>query len=182
MTPLIQSIIDGIIAIERGYVNDPKDAGGETKYGITKATARANGYTGSMRDMPLSFAERVYYDQYITRPGFALLIPSSEAVAAEVIDTGVNMGPAVAAKFLQRSLNALNNQGQHYADIAVDGKVGKATAAALNSYLAKRGKAGEQVILKALNCLQGARYIELAESRGANENFVYGWLANRVSL
>jgi len=32
----------------------------------------------------------------------------------------------------------------------------------------------------ALNCLQGAFYVELAEKREKDERFVYGWLLNRV--
>jgi hypothetical protein len=43
-----------------------------------------------------------------------------------------------------------------------------------------RGKEGEQVLLRALNCSQGARYLELAEGREANEDFLYGWVKERV--
>jgi hypothetical protein len=43
-----------------------------------------------------------------------------------------------------------------------------------------RGKAGEKVLLKAIEALQGERYVALAESRPANEAFLYGWLANRI--
>jgi hypothetical protein len=52
----------------------------------------------------------------------------------------------------------------------------------LKAYLARRGPGGEVVLLKALNVLQGERYIEIAEKRPAAEDFVYGWLANRVAL
>ncbi|HHN4460772.1 TPA: putative peptidoglycan-binding domain-containing protein, partial [Klebsiella michiganensis] len=31
-------------------------------------------------------------------------------------------------------------------------------------------------------CSQGARYLELAEARPANEAFLYGWVKERVSL
>ena len=41
-------------------------------------------------------------------------------------------------------------------------------------------KEGEQVLLRALNCSQGARYLELAEGREANEDFLYGWVKERV--
>lgn len=44
-------IIDGIIALEGGYVFNPKDKGGATHWGITEATARAHGYAGDMRDV-----------------------------------------------------------------------------------------------------------------------------------
>jgi lysozyme family protein len=82
---------------------------------------------------------------------------------------------------LQRSLNALNGQGKYYADIAVDADVGPASIAALKAYLTKRGPEGEAVMLKALNCLQGDRYIELSEKRPANEDFLFGWLRTRVA-
>jgi hypothetical protein len=56
------------------------------------------------------------------------------------------------------------------------------TIAALREYLSKRGPAdGAKVLLRALNALQGAFYIGLAESRPKDERFVYGWFFNRVS-
>ncbi|WP_276529068.1 putative peptidoglycan-binding domain-containing protein, partial [Enterobacter hormaechei] len=53
---------------------------------------------------------------------------------------------------------------------------------ALKSFLEKRGGEGEIILLRALNCSQGQRYLELAEQRPANESFVYGWMRERVSL
>ena len=44
----------------------------------------------------------------------------------------------------------------------------------------RRGRGGEQVLLKAVEALQGERYLALAERRPANEAFLYGWLANRL--
>lgn len=178
----VDKIINDILRAEGGYVNDPKDAGGETNYGITVAVARANGYKGSMKDMPIEFARSVYSKQYIEQPGFGALMSISTPIAEELIDTGVNMGVRVASIFLQRALNALNNNAALYADVVVDGVVGPATAAALRRYLQARGKEGEIVMLRTLNCLQGARYIELSESRPANERFTYGWILNRVVL
>ncbi|MDK1233962.1 putative peptidoglycan-binding domain-containing protein, partial [Cronobacter turicensis] len=67
-------------------------------------------------------------------------------------------------------------------DMSVDGRIGPRTINALQAYLNKRGKDGERVMLVALNCQQGERYIELAEQRPANESFVYGWLKERVEL
>jgi hypothetical protein len=51
---------------------------------------------------------------------------------------------------------------------------------ALAAFLARRGDAGETVLLKAIEALQGERYLDLAERRPANEAFLYGWLANRL--
>ncbi|MBW5870648.1 hypothetical protein H0I69_23225, partial [Yersinia enterocolitica] len=53
---------------------------------------------------------------------------------------------------------------------------------ALKAFLRHRGKEGEHVLLKGLNCTQGERYLELAESREANESFVYGWVKERVTI
>jgi lysozyme family protein len=125
----VDQVIDGIIAREGGYVNDSRDAGGETNFGITAATARSSGYAGAMRDMPRDFAVEIYRRRYVVAPGFDKIVPISQAIAAELVDTGVNMGPKVAAGFLQRALNAFNNQGRDYADIVADGDAGARHAA-----------------------------------------------------
>lgn len=91
------------------------------------------------------------------------------------------MGPSVPAKWLQRWLNVFNQQGTLYPDLIADGNIGPRTIVALKALLAARGKEGESVLLKALNCSQGARYLELAEQRAANETFVYGWVKGRVN-
>lgn len=176
----IDEVIAEVIAKEGGYSNHPADRGGPTMWGITEQVARANGYHGAMPDMPKSVAERIYRKTYVIEPRFDQIGYRSAAIAAELTDTGVNMGTAVAAMMLQRALNALNRQGQDYPDLLADGKIGPATLAALEKYIAKRGKEGEAVMVKALNCLQGERYIDIAEKRPANEAFVYGWLRSRV--
>jgi len=103
------------------------------------------------------------------------------AVAAELFDTGVNMGPAVAATFLQRALTALNRNGRDYPDLVPDGRIGTQTLNALDAFLTVRGQdSGETVLMRAIDALQGERYLRLAERRPANEAFLYGWLANRV--
>ena len=90
------------------------------------------------------------------------------------------MGTGTATGFLQRALNALNREGKDYPDLTVDRQIGAATIAALDAFLAKRGKAAESVLLKAVEALQGAHYLHIAEARPSQEAFVYGWLANRI--
>jgi lysozyme family protein len=178
---LAERLIDGVIEREGGYVNHPADRGGPTNYGITAAVARANGYAGPMREMPRAEAEAIYRRLYWTRPGFDGVARLSGRIAAELFDTGVNMGPAVAVTFLQRALTALNRNGRDYPDLVPDGRVGGTTLAALDAFFAVRGKAqAETVLLRALEALQGERYLRLAERRPANEAFLYGWLANRI--
>lgn len=175
-------LVDPLIGREGAYANHPDDRGGETMWGITIAVARRYGYTGPMRSMPRDTAAAIYIRRYLVEPGFDQVYSRSPAIAEELFDTGVNMGQAVASTMLQRALNALNRQGRDYPDLKVDGDVGPATLRALDAYLRFRGREGEAVLLKALNVLQGERYIDLAERRPANESFVYGWLRTRVEI
>lgn len=147
---------------------------------MTQAVARSHGYAGDMRYFPRDAAVALHRRLYWARPGYDRIATRSTTIAAELFDTGVNMGPAVATRFLQRALNALNRSASDYPDIAADGAIGPRTLAALDGFLRTRGDAGESVLLKAIEALQGERYLDLAERRPANEAFLYGWLANRI--
>lgn len=175
----IAALIDGVIEREGGYVNHPDDRGGPTRWGITEAVARAHGFRGVMPALPRDAAATIYERVYWQRPGFDRVAARAPALAAELFDTGINMGVGVAAGFLQRALNALNRQGSDFPDLTVDRRIGSGTLAALDRFLALR-RDGEPVLLKAVEALQGERYIALAEARPANESFVYGWLATRL--
>ena len=176
----ISALVDGVIAREGGYGHHPADRGGPTNFGITQAVARANGYAGDMRKLPRTLAQTIYRRLYWERPGYAFVAEAAPDVAAELFDSAVNMGPGTATGFLQRALNALNRNQKDYPDLKVDRTIGAKTLAALRAFMALRGKAGEKVLLKAIEALQGERYLALAESRPANEAFLYGWLANRI--
>lgn len=175
-----ESTIDGIIAREKGYVDHPNDKGGPTNYGITQAVARANGFTGPMTELPLSLARMIYRNRYIVTPSFDKVGIYSLKIAAELIDTGVNMGPQIASTFLQRWLNAFNDRGSHYADLFPDGRIGDVTIGALRAFLRWRSNEGEAVMVAALNSVQGARYLEIAEHDPTQRAFTYGWIRARV--
>ncbi len=176
----IDQLIDDVIGREGGYGDHPADRGGATRWGITEAVARAYGYRGAMRAFPRDEAVSIYRRVYWARPGFDRIADLAPDVAAELFDTGVNMGPAVAVSFLHRALNALNRGSADYPDIVPGPRVDAATLGALTAFLAHRASRGEIVLLKALEALQGERYLDLAERRPANEAFLYGWLANRL--
>ena len=177
----VDALIEALIDREGGYVSHPADKGGPTCFGITEAVARAHGYAGPMRQLPRSDAAAIYRRLYWLRPRFHEVAKRSARLAGELFDTGVNMGPAVAVTFLQRALTALNRGGKDYPDLTPDGRIGPATLAALDTFLTTRGAgSGETVLLRALEALQGERYLRLAERRPANEAFLYGWLANRI--
>ncbi|SQM75992.1 Predicted Peptidoglycan domain [Escherichia coli] len=135
-----------------------------------------------MRDLTRGQALEILEADYWFGPRFDQVATLSPDIAAELCDTGVNMGPTVASRMLQRWLNVFNQQGKLYPDMDTDGRIGPRTINALRAYLQKRGKDGELVLVKALNCTQGDRYLELAEKREANESFVYGWMKERVAV
>lgn len=180
MSANIQQLIDRVIGLEGRYSFHPNDRGGPTCWGITEQVARAYGYKGDMRQMPRPIAVEIYRKRYWDEPGFARVAEVAPDLAAELFDTGVNMGVAVASTLLQRSLNVLNRHGSDYPDILVDGRIGTMTIASLKALLKIRGAGGEKVLLKACEALQGARYIGIAESDATQEAFLYGWMANRV--
>jgi lysozyme family protein len=174
-------IIRKTLGIEGGYADHKSDRGGKTRYGITEAVARRHGYTGQMRDLPLSTAISIYEADY----WFTLRLDQVELVspllAEELFDTGVNMGPGVAGKFLQRALNALSQRFALYGRLRVDGMVGVATLAALRKYLSHRGANGVRVLISLLDAQQGERYLILAERDETQQDFMHGWAEHRLN-
>ena len=176
----IDQLLVDLIGREGKYSNNPADTGGETNWGITVAVARAYGYTGPMKDMLRAVAETIYRGRYWVQPKFDQINALAPAIAEEMLDTGVNMGQAVAGKFLQRALNTLNNEAKLFPDLVADGNIGPMTLDALRQYLKARGTQGVSVLLSMLNAQQSVRYIEIAEANKSQESFMYGWQANRV--
>lgn len=177
---LFDQFFEDLLRKEGLYVNNPKDSGGATKYGITEEVALSNGFTGNMKDFPLSLAKAIYKTKYwdaLSLDDVQNLCPS---VCLKLADISVNMGTKQSGFFLQRLLNILNKEGTLYPDLVADGSVGPKTIQALRRFLSVRLE-GETVLVRALNCMQGMFYISLAERREKDEAFIYGWLLNRIS-
>lgn len=176
------ALIDALIGREGGYVNNRADLGGPTIWGITQQVARAFGYTGDMKLMSRASAVTIYRQRYWLAPSLDQVALRYPALATELFDIGVNMGVAIAGTFLQRSLNALNQQATLYADVVADGGIGAVTLHALDAFRQRRGAAGGDILLEAVRSLRGARYIEISEARPANETFTYGWFGRMVEM
>jgi lysozyme family protein len=157
------------------FSNDPDDQGGATTYGITESTARAHGYTGDMKDFPAKTAEAIYRQDYWDKNSLDEIAEYYEPIAVKMFDIGVNMGVGQAGKFFQRTLNCLNRDQALYPDLKVDGVIGSKTIKAL----VKLGPE-KKAVLKMLNALQGAKYIEICERVPRQKKFVRGWV-NRIS-
>lgn len=127
--PTVREIAQEIVAREGGYVNDPDDPGGATKYGVTIHTLRALGLDlngdgrvtpADLRRLDRDQAVEIFLRHYYLKPGIALL---PEALQASVFDMQVNAG-ANAVKILQRLLTGLGWP------LAADGAIGPNTARA----------------------------------------------------
>ena len=111
-----ESALVHILASEGGYANHPGDPGGETRYGITKRTARAHGYLGSMRTLPMATAARIYKISYWDACQCGQLPPW---LRLAVFDAAVHSGPAQSVRWLQQALG-----------VPVTGRIGPETIAA----------------------------------------------------
>ncbi len=169
-------IIAAVLNVEGGYVNNPKDPGGETNHGITKAVARDHGYTGDMKALTKNMAEEIYYQDYIVKPGFTKMVEIQPAVAHKLVDAGVNTGTVRPSRWFQQSLNDLSRNGVDYPQISVDGKVGSATISAYQSLEQKRGKIKAcELAIKMLDGYQSTYYTSLNMP-----TFTVGWIDNRI--
>ena len=105
-----------LLGHEGGYVNDARDAGGATNWGVTQAVARQSGYTGDMRDFSQDQAKIIYRKTYWDA---ARCDELPDAVRFDVFDGAVNSGVGQSIKWLQRSVGATD-----------DGVIGEQTLAA----------------------------------------------------
>lgn len=176
----VEAYLANLVDVVEGskYTNDLADAGGPTRWGITQRTLshwRGKPATADeVKNLSRGEALDIYRHEYVAQPGFDKIAEVSAQVALEMIDTGVNMGPLQATKYLQRALGVL------YSGLVVDGHCGSKTVGMLKDYVGKRGERGVQVLVTALNCLQGGDYIRIAESDSSQRRFTYGWLSQRV--
>ena len=152
-----------LIGIEGGYVNDPTDRGGETKYGISK---RSYPHL-DIRNLSLQDAREIYYKDFWQVNGLDDILKYE--VALELFDTGVNMGVGIASRFLQDALNLMNRNGQNFRDLKVDGQIGPATISAYR-------KVDDRILLKVLNGLQFSRYKSICEKNPSQEKYFNGWM------
>lgn len=177
----VLAILAAIYANEGGFVDHPNDPGGATNYGVTEKVARQAGYTGSMRNFPKhcvgptkACADEIYITKYMKQPGYWPLIDLEPAVAEELIDTAVNMGPPRPSKWFQQSLNQLCAS-----NLAIDGRVGPRTLAAyMDCQTRVQGLCVAMV--RSLDAKQKAEYDRLVRVNPSLKVFYKGWTNHRI--
>jgi lysozyme family protein len=157
-----------IILAEGGYVNNPLDKGGKTKFGITQSLARAYQYLGDIDDLPIDFAQKIYRAEFWDRMNMDSI--GDFDIAYKLFDIAVNCGYKKSVSIFQRSINLFNTE-----QVAIDGVMGRSTLSAFNRIKPTRYPA----LLKAIKGLQAMHYIIIAENNTSQKEFIAGWL-NRV--
>lgn len=104
---------DRLMGHEGGYVNDPADPGGETKWGISKRAYPDLDIAALTRDDARAIYRRDLWEKH-------QLAALPEAVAFQVFDFAVNSGTETAVRKLQQAVG-----------VADDGHVGPVTLAAI---------------------------------------------------
>lgn len=117
--------LEVILHHEGGYVNHPKDPGGETNLGVTKRVYEDFGGEKEMKDLTKEDVEPIYKKNYWDRVKGDDL---PEGLDLMIFDFAVNAGPGRAAKFIQRLVNT-----------TVDGGIGPNTLGKINEYVEHYG-------------------------------------------
>ncbi|MFC2967171.1 holin-associated N-acetylmuramidase [Acidimangrovimonas pyrenivorans] len=162
----VQDIAAEIVAREGGYVNDPADPGGATKYGVTLATMRRLGIdlTGDgqvteadVQRLSRGRATEIFVDHYYKGPHLDALPP---VLQPSVFDMYVNAG-ANAVRILQRLVTRM---GYACAD---DGAIGPKTTAAVQA----AARAAPDHIADAYAIARRNYYFRLADARPASRKY-----------
>lgn len=152
-----------VVGVEGGYVNDPDDRGGETKFGISK---RSYPHL-DIRNLSLEQAKQIYYEDFWKECGLDSV--DDYNIAHEIFDTAVNMGQVIAKKIFQKALNYLNRNEKDFPDLIVDGLIGQKTILAYR-------RVNTRILLKVLNGLQFMRYTQIVDYDPSQEKFFNGWM------
>lgn len=187
---------------EGGWCDVHGDAGGETYAGIArnffpdwegwavvdaakKHSAYRQGAAAFSRHLAgLPGLEAMVAEWYRTQWWDRMQIAQfPQAVADELFEQAVNLGRGGAGRYLQRLCNAFNYDKRSnrplFPELEEDGAAGPKTLAALAQVLAER--ADEADLVHALNCMQGAHYLQLAARSFQRRKFVDGWMRRTFS-
>ncbi|MCH8029078.1 MAG: peptidoglycan-binding protein [Candidatus Dadabacteria bacterium] len=114
-------VVEYVLKHEGGYVNDPDDPGGETKFGISKRSFPIL----DIKSLTRNQAVAIYWGDY-WKPEYDKI--NSEAIATKVFDLAVNTGHRTAHQRLQEAVNISMSETK----LTMDGIIGPVTLSCLN--------------------------------------------------
>lgn len=162
----VEHIAKEIVAREGGYVNDPDDPGGATKYGVTIHTMRRLGLdlTGDgqvtpadVRALSRDQAVNLFITHYFVEPGIGRL---PQVLQSSVFDMYVNAGRN-AVKILQRLLSQMGQK------VSIDGVIGPQTIGAADAAY----HAAPRHLADAYAIARRNYYFRLADRRAASRKY-----------
>ena len=151
-------IIEVVLHHEGGYVNDPKDPGGETNFGIAKRSHP----DGDIKNLTEEGAKEIYKEHYWDRNKVEDL---TENLRHIYFDMCVNQGRSRAVRIMQRAANAKG------ANLKVDGGMGPKTIAAMDG-----------VELDRVRAYRVKYYADLVTRKPDLEKFYFGWFRRALEV
>lgn len=151
---------------EGGYVNDPADPGGATKYGISLRWLRSvqpNASVDDIKQLTEDEAKGLYYEHWWEKYRYGEL---PARIGPKVFDISVNTGPSQAHKLLQRATWAVCGEANKIKD---DGVLGPMT-------LATVVECDADMLLSAYRSEAAGFYRTLVAQKPNFKRFIKGWL------
>jgi len=158
MLTKFDEIIEVVLHHEGGYVNDPKDPGGETNFGVAKRSHP----DVDIKNLTKEGAKEIYYQDYWIKNRVPQLPDNLKHI---YFDMCVNQGRGRAVKILQQSANAKG------ADLKVDGGLGPMTIKSLNG-----------VELDRVRAYRIKYYADLVTRKPDLERFYFGWFRRGLEV
>lgn len=156
-----------IITIEGGYVNNPSDPGGETKYGICKRDAESYNYFGEIKDITIEEAKRIYKEFFWDRLYLDKIANIYPPLAEEIFESAINCGVLRVSDWFCNAVQSITyNFGSSYNE----------SIAYVINYPQEL-----PILTKIMNIYQGNHYLTLVKKNDKYKKFIRGWL-KRVRL
>ncbi len=157
---LFLKAVEHTLEFEGGYVNDPTDPGGETKYGISR---RAFPYL-DIKNLTKAKAIEIYEEKYWKGSIAERLDSENEELIIKVFDLGVHMGQTGVRKLLEKVINRV------YTPTVKDFYMTDESCAALLDDL------GEFQALKTIREVATEHYEERVKKNPKMKKYIKGWL------
>lgn len=190
-SPRYASAVRHVLGIEGGFVDDPVDRGGATKYGISLRFLAAEGAFDEDEDgiadfdldmdgdidgqdvRKLTVGDAVYlYHRCFWVPVEAESFPAP--IGEAMFDQAVNGGLTPARKLLQRAINmVIRNRGHRTISLVVDGRIGAKTRGQFDSLVSQHGVAE---LMEAYRAATKDRYMAIVRRYPEQSRFLKGWL------